>query len=156
MRPLSIIAVLVYSSLLVSCSNKATLVGMAKYTSPEKNQSEFEEVSAQSEKSIITDSENLATSKLQTEASDDPQKLIGLSPKSLSKRLGSPGVIRRDGAAEIWLYQGKNCILHVFLYRSNTALGVKYVELRGPGTVGKSHLACFVEMLRSHSSAGNS
>lgn len=81
---------------------------------------------------------------------DDPQQLIGLGPKGLADRLGSPGFVRRDGAAEIWQYLADSCILDVFLYRDQQALSVDYIELRGRGAAGVSRRDCFRNMLRAH------
>ena len=84
---------------------------------------------------------------------DDPQQLIGLAPPELARRLGSPGFVRRDGAAEIWQYPAAACILDVFLYRQNDTLSVDYVELRGRGAAGVSRRECFAEMLRAQATA---
>ncbi len=78
----------------------------------------------------------------------DPKQLLGLAPKGVSERLGSPGFVRRDGSAEIWQYPAETCILDVFLYREGEAFKVDYVELRGRGAATLSRRDCFIEMLR--------
>lgn len=44
---------------------------------------------------------------------------------------GKPGFVRRDGPAEIWRYDGEDCLLDVFLYRERDIFRVAHYELRG-------------------------
>ena len=46
----------------------------------------------------------------------DTQKMIGLSGAQLTRQLGPPRLIRRDGPAEVWLYQSRTCTVHFYLY----------------------------------------
>ena len=46
----------------------------------------------------------------------DTQKLIGLNGAQLTRQLGPPRLIRRDGPAEVWLYQSGACTVHFYLY----------------------------------------
>ena len=46
----------------------------------------------------------------------DTQKLIGLNGAQLTRQLGPPRLIRRDGPAEVWLYQSGTCTVHFYLY----------------------------------------
>ena len=46
----------------------------------------------------------------------DTKKLIGLSGAQLTYQLGPPRLIRRDGPAEVWLYQSGGCTVHFYLY----------------------------------------
>jgi len=80
---------------------------------------------------------------------DDPQQFIDLDIFELSKLLGAPLLVRRDGTAEVWQYQGDSCILDVFLYEKNSKLQVKFVDLRGNAD-DSSNRACMAEILRQH------
>ena len=80
----------------------------------------------------------------------NPRNLIGLEPRSLADKLGSPGFVRRDGEAEVWQYPSKSCILDVFLYNDDGKFSVDYVELRGRGSAPLSRQACYLKMLKAH------
>lgn len=57
-------------------------------------------------------------------------KLVGMDEQNLGRLLGSPGLLRSDGPAEIWQFVDETCILDVFLYRSGGRFVVDYVEAR--------------------------
>lgn len=80
---------------------------------------------------------------------DDPLQFINLNIHELSKLLGAPLLVRRDGNAEVWQYKGEACTLDVFLYESQSQLRVKYVDLRGDFDVADNR-ACMAEILRQH------
>ncbi len=66
----------------------------------------------------------------------EPEFLVGLDRIGLQRAIGSPSLRRREGAAEVWQYQGETCVMDVFLYPSDEAPGlpqVNYVELRRQG-----------------------
>lgn len=56
--------------------------------------------------------------------------LSGLSGSELSRLLGSPGLLRRDGTAQVWQYVDATCILDLYLYASGGRHFVEYVEAR--------------------------
>jgi hypothetical protein len=149
MRPANIFAILSVAMLLSACGTNFlprqsdTLVG--------PDGTRIKEVALQAtEKTRATDTKP-ATPPLKID--DDPQKLVGLNPRNLANRLGSPGFVRRDGSAEIWQYLAEACILDVFLYRDKYIFTVDYVELRGRGASQLSQRDCYREMLRAHLNA---
>ena len=81
------------------------------------------------------------------EIDSDPDQLLGLAPAGIARLLGKPGLIRRDGPAEVWQYRAASCILDVFLFGSNGDLKVTYFELRGRGAARRSRRECFAGML---------
>ena len=81
------------------------------------------------------------------EIDSDPDRLLGLAPAGIARLLGKPGLIRRDGPAEVWQYRAASCILDVFLFGSNGDLKVTYFELRGRGAARRSRRECFAGML---------
>ncbi len=80
---------------------------------------------------------------------DDPQQFLDLNIHELTRLLGVPSLVRRDGPAEVWQYQGDDCILDIFLYKSPENLQVKYIDLRGQDDNSVKR-ACFAEILRQH------
>lgn len=66
---------------------------------------------------------------------DDPAQLMALDRAALEALLGPPGLLREEPPAEVWLYQGTGCALHVFLYseRAGAPHRVTYYEVRGGG-----------------------
>lgn len=63
-------------------------------------------------------------------ANNNPKRLVGLSPTQLTRMLGEPTFVRRDGGDEIWHYHERGCILHLFLYQNDRNVLVEYIELR--------------------------
>ena len=41
----------------------------------------------------------------------DAQQLAGMDSDNVARLLGSPGLLRRDGPAQIWQYVDEDCIL---------------------------------------------
>lgn len=86
----------------------------------------------------VTDGMPQAESGGQTEAAVSSQidpavqseELIGLPPSALADTLGQPPVLRRDRPAEIWQYQGGDCVLDVFLYEGDSGAQVVHLEAR--------------------------
>jgi hypothetical protein len=69
-------------------------------------------------------------------------ELIGLKGDQVTDLLGHPALVRRDSAAQVWQYRGRDCVLDVFLYpppdaskahdsAPSSERTVVYVELRG-------------------------
>jgi len=80
---------------------------------------------------------------------DDPQQFVSLNIHELSKLLGAPNLVRRDGNAEVWQYQASQCTLDIFLYEDNANLQVKYVDLRGDAD-DAGNRQCMADILRQH------
>ena len=63
---------------------------------------------------------------------DDPERLMGLGTRELTRMLGNPRFVRRDDSAQLWRYRNTSCILDLFLYRNadRPDFVVSYVEAR--------------------------
>ncbi|MDA8049226.1 MAG: hypothetical protein M0002_04335 [Rhodospirillales bacterium] len=69
--------------------------------------------------------------------------LVGATPASLRARFGPPGLLRRDGPAEVWVYRSSVCAVDLILY-PDPRTGVPTVavaDVRALGTPG-SAAAC--------------
>lgn len=83
---------------------------------------------------------------------DDPDQFLGATGVEVAAALGEPSLVRKEGPAEIWQYQGPNCILDLFLYAPESGDGpfrVDYIELRNPALTDKRRRACLADMLRA-------
>ena len=60
----------------------------------------------------------------------DARQLAGMDSDNVARLLGSPGLLRRDGPAQIWQYVDEDCILD-FICEANAC-----VELTGPNCDG--------------------
>jgi hypothetical protein len=80
---------------------------------------------------------------------DDPAQLMALDGAALEALLGSPGLLREEPPAEVWLYQGSGCTLHVFLYpeRDGAPHRVTYYEVRGGAGGGAAERRCLRGLL---------
>ncbi len=58
----------------------------------------------------------------------EPGDLAGLQPEQLRILMGNPALIRKDGPAEMWRYDGPGCKAFFFLYPYGTSLLVRHVE----------------------------
>jgi hypothetical protein len=56
--------------------------------------------------------------------------LIGTAPDRIDRLLGTPELVRREGAGELRLYRSKSCVLHVFLYPRNGTPVATHIEAR--------------------------
>ncbi|MCR9219547.1 MAG: hypothetical protein NXI21_04905 [Alphaproteobacteria bacterium] len=83
---------------------------------------------------------------------DDPDQFLGLGGLEVARRLGAPQIVRRDGAAEVWVYQGAGCTVDVFLYAGDGAaagngLVARFVDLRSPAKTAAEGRQCLKAML---------
>jgi hypothetical protein len=70
----------------------------------------------------------------------------GFGPDRVLPILGAPDFVRRDGNAQIWQYRATDCVLDLFLYKTNGETTVKHAELR-PRVAGAESLdACYSRM----------
>ena len=78
-----------------------------------------------------------------------PESLMGADRDALIKRLGPPALLRREPPAEFWQFAGDGCVLHVFLYESETTAlyEVTHVELLPRGGLDVIPPGCFSRML---------
>lgn len=82
----------------------------------------------------------------------DPDRLLGMGRDQVVALLGTPDLLRRDPPAELWLYEGRACTAHLFLYQSSPDGGyqVRYVETQAgqrPATARAG--ACFASLVTS-------
>ncbi|MFC3125047.1 hypothetical protein ACFOD4_08240 [Pseudoroseomonas globiformis] len=78
-------------------------------------------------------------------------QLLGQSPDALRRYLGEPRLRRREGAAQIWLYQTTFCHLDVVLDRDDapqSPLRVSYAAARASGTERQTEASCLEELHR--------
>lgn len=80
---------------------------------------------------------------LDAAAVSEPESLVGLGAAQIVERLGYPPLIRREPPAQVWQYQGRGCILDVFLYQeSDGTARVAFAQYRTPGVMQPSWDAC--------------
>ncbi|MBO1079914.1 hypothetical protein [Roseomonas haemaphysalidis] len=80
------------------------------------------------------------------------QQLLGQPPAVLRRLLGEPRLRRREGEAEIWLYQSPFCHLDVMLYgdAGGADLRVTYATARAAGAERRTEAACLRELAAQH------
>ncbi len=83
----------------------------------------------------------------------DPDQLLGLGRDQVLAMLGMPDLLRRDPPAQLWLYEGKSCTAHLFLYQSSPDSGfeVRHFETQQAATAS----ACFASLVARRSSGGS-
>lgn len=57
-------------------------------------------------------------------------ELMGRDSVGLIGALGEPARVRKEAQAQIWQYDGGNCVVDVFLYPEGATHRVSYVEAR--------------------------
>ncbi len=58
----------------------------------------------------------------------EPGGLTGMAPAQLRVAFGRPAFVRKDGAAEMWRYDGQSCKAFFFLYPDGSGMAVRHVE----------------------------
>lgn len=69
-------------------------------------------------------------------------ELAGRTVTEVTALLGKPEFRRKDGAAEVWRYDGAACFLDVFFYEAQGAVRVKHAEIRRRSGTTLSEKAC--------------
>lgn len=64
----------------------------------------------------------------------EPAALIGLSGAELRTMFGAPALLRQEGVAELWRYDGADCHAFFFLYDKDGRKRVRHVETLPRGT----------------------
>lgn len=80
---------------------------------------------------------------------DDPARVLGLDPDTLTEMLGRPDLTRREPPAEIWQYRGETCVFDVFLYEEAGAARVTYLEARDESAHPVAERNCLNQLLRA-------
>lgn len=61
------------------------------------------------------------------------EQLVGMEAGAIAKLFGEPALLRHEPPAQVWLYTGPTCVLHLFLYSEAGAqtYRVRHAEVRG-------------------------
>lgn len=81
--------------------------------------------------------------------SPDPAAFIGLGDADLSRALGKPKQVRKDAPAEIWQYNGADCVVDFYLYDGARGLTVAYLEARDQTAAATPTDRCVNSLLQS-------
>jgi hypothetical protein len=74
----------------------------------------------------------------------EPPAYINLSTAALQATLGRPAFVRKDGAIEMWRYDGAACRAFFFLY--GTPLAVRHVETLPRGVNAAADNGCLTAL----------
>ncbi len=77
-----------------------------------------------------------------------PPQYTGLTAVQLRVALGTPAFVRKDGADELWRYDGAGCKAFFFLYPDGSMLQVRHVETLPRGSEDPADPTC-LEALRA-------
>ncbi len=72
----------------------------------------------------------------------EPQGFVNLPAAQLRSTFGAPAFVRRDGATEMWRYDGGSCRAFFFLYGAPQQLVVRHVETLPHGAQSAADPAC--------------
>ena len=79
----------------------------------------------------------------------EPPDIAGLHSTQLRELFGTPTFVRKDGAAEMWRYDGAGCKAFFFLYPFADAMLVRHAETLPRGRDIAADEAC-LNSLRPH------
>ena len=74
----------------------------------------------------------------------EPGEYINLAATGLTAALGRPAFVRKDGATEMWRYDGAACRAFFFLY--GAPLTVRHVETLPHGTQNAADTTCLTAL----------
>ena len=77
----------------------------------------------------------------------EPAQYMNLTATRLTAALGRPAFVRKDGATEMWRYDGAACRAFFFLYGS--PLAVRHVETLPHGAQSAADMACLTALRSS-------
>ena len=81
---------------------------------------------------------------------DDPDQLMGLAPRAVSRLLGPPSLFRTQTPAQVWQYTADDCGLDIYLYAEDATperSRVTYYEIRGTDSLRSRARACFANII---------
>ena len=81
---------------------------------------------------------------------DDPDQLMGLAPRAVSRLLGPPSLLRTETPAQVWQYTADDCVLDIYLYAEDVTperSRVTYYEIRGTDSLRSRARACFANII---------
>jgi hypothetical protein len=83
------------------------------------------------------------------EAASRPDRFLGLSPARLTRTLGPPSLVRREGPAQVWQYRAERCVVDLVLYPGESGPAVRHLEARGrPSGAAADPQACLTRLLQ--------
>ena len=80
----------------------------------------------------------------------EPGGVVGLSPATMRGNFGTPSFVRKEGATELWRYDGNTCRAFFFLYPESAGLAVRHVETVPRGRDTAADPDCLNALLGSH------
>ena len=75
--------------------------------------------------------------------------LKGRDPEAVISALGEPALRRREGNAEVWLYQAPDCRLDLVFYPEDERLVLAYAAARAFGARRLTESACMAAIARA-------
>jgi hypothetical protein len=75
--------------------------------------------------------------------------LQGRDPEAVISALGEPALRRREGNAEVWLYQAPDCRLDLVFYPEDARLVLAHAAARAHGTRRLTESACMATIARA-------
>ncbi len=89
---------------------------------------------AATERSTISEkpqTESATETSLQTNPQNiDPAIFLGKSTEHLTRALGLPSMLRKEGTVEVWQYQLSSCIIDFYLYDNGKTWVTTYTDMR--------------------------
>jgi hypothetical protein len=76
----------------------------------------------------------------------EPTAYLNLPPQGLTAAFGKPAFVRKDGATEMWRYDGEACRAFFFLYGPSGAQAVRHVETLPHGVQSAADSACLTAL----------
>lgn len=77
----------------------------------------------------------------------EPAEYLNMAANRLQAAFGKPAFVRKDGATEMWRYDGANCRAFFFLYGSPAV--VRHVETLPHGRESATDMACLTALRSS-------
>ena len=74
----------------------------------------------------------------------EPSQYLNMPGSGLQAAFGKPAFVRKDGATEMWRYDGQSCRAFFFLYGS--PLMVRHVETLPRGAQDAADMACLTAL----------
>jgi len=74
----------------------------------------------------------------------EPAQYLNLGGVALQAAFGRPAFVRRDGATEMWRYDGPTCRAFFFLY--GAPLAVRHVETLPHGSASAADMGCLTAL----------
>ena len=74
----------------------------------------------------------------------EPSQYLNMAATSLQAAFGKPAFVRKDGATEMWRYDGANCRAFFFLY--GTPPMVRHVETLPHGAQSAADMECLTAL----------